>query len=616
MKDRRIRNLIATLWSDRQGNVLPIVAAAIIPLLAIVGGGVDASRGYLTKTQLQNACDAGVLAGRRAMAKTGVYETTERAKATRMFDANFDAAIVEAQEVSFVTRSGDEGKVFGTASTRIPTVLMKIFGQEEMSFSVDCMAELQITNSDVMFVLDTTGSMGGSRIVGLRQAVKDFHTTITSSVTDEDVRIRYGFVPYAMTVNAKRLLTTGQMPMDYIANQAPYQSRMAVFNTPAYIASGSSTQDSIETHSGWLSSWQCNNYGNNYGSNPVDSGSAPGTTTRTSYSYHSRSGGTCRRNVRVVSTSYDTVYQFSYWRYDQSTLDVSGLKSLGSVQFASGVAGNGYVPTAGMYDIRTLAVMPGTSGISRSGYTWDGCIEERDTVVDLDMNPVPSGATDLDINSAPNSDDTRWKPHFSNVVFYRYDYLDGVNSTTDLSSVNNSCPAQMRMLEEVDLTPNTIPGWLNTYLDELIPGGNTYHDIGMIWGARLGSPSGMFSHIVDDEPNRPVSRHIIFMTDGVMQPNRELYTAYGIERYDNRIAPRNTGNGTLAEYHNSRFVAACDAAKDEGYTVWVIGFGSSLTDEMRACATGHRAYFSNDNEELSATFRFIASQVADLRLGQ
>ncbi|WP_373487502.1 TadE/TadG family type IV pilus assembly protein, partial [Blastomonas sp.] len=355
MKQSTIRKLIATLSSDQQGNVLPIFAAAIIPLLAMVGGGVDASRGYLTKTQLQNACDAGVLAGRRAMAKTGTYENSERAKAMRMFDANFDAAVVEAQDVNFVTQAGEEGKVFGTASTTIPTVLMKIFGTETMSFSVECMAELQITNSDVMFVLDVTGSMAGTRITGLRQAVRDFHTTITSSVTDDEVRIRYGFVPYSITVNARRLLSTGQMPMDYIANQVPYQSRMAVFDTPVYIASGSSTQDSVQTSPDSLNRNQCDAYGDNYGSNPVDTGSAPGTTTRTTYSFHSRSGGTCRRNVRVVSTNYDTVYQYSYWRYAQSTLDVSALKSFGPVQFVSNVASNGYVPTAGMYDLRTLA---------------------------------------------------------------------------------------------------------------------------------------------------------------------------------------------------------------------------------------------------------------------
>ena len=47
------------------GNVLAIAAASIFPILAIVGGTVEMSRAYMAQAQLQSACDAGVLAGRR-----------------------------------------------------------------------------------------------------------------------------------------------------------------------------------------------------------------------------------------------------------------------------------------------------------------------------------------------------------------------------------------------------------------------------------------------------------------------------------------------------------------------------------------------------------------------
>lgn len=623
MRGIGIATSLAALWRDRGGNTLPIFAASLIPLLAVVGGGVDASRGYLTKTQLQNACDAGALAGRRAMAKSGLFETSEKAKASRMFDANFDSAIVDAEEVTFDTRAGADGDVYGTATATIPTVLMKLFGTNELSFSVGCMAELQITNTDVMFVLDTTGSMAGTRIQGLRDAVKDFHKTIASSVTDDDVRVRYGFVPYSMTVNAKRLLVNGDMPMDYIADTVPYQSRRAFFDTPKYIASGSSTQNVTETHSNALTSDECDRYGNNYGSNPVHAGSPPGNTTRTSYSKQSwtrsaywSSTGTCKRNKQIVTTAYQTVYEFDYWRYAQNDIDVSALKSFTPVQFVTEVSDDAYSPVRGFRDIRSLAVMSGTSGVTRTGLTWHGCIEERQTVVDEDMDPVPSGATDLDINSAPDSDETRWKPYFPAAVFSRGDYYDRRDTDRNLSSTTNYCPVPMRIYEEVDLTPNAVPEWLDNYLDDLTPVGGTYHDIGMIWGGRLASPNGIFAATVNDEPDRSVSRHIIFMTDGEMAPETEYYSAYGFEKYDNRVAPRYTSRTGLIAYHNARFVAACNAIKDEGYTVWVIGFGSSLTKQMKDCATGHRAYYSNNSEELRATFRYIASQVADLRLGE
>ncbi len=620
---------LATLCSDNSGNTLPLFAASLVPLMAVVGGGVDASRGYLTRTQLQNACDAGALAGRRAMSKTGEYENVERAKAQRMFDANFEGGIVDARGIKFETSADDEGSVFGTATATIPTVIMTLFGKDELAFSVDCMAELQITNSDIMFVLDVTGSMAGTRITGLRQAVRDFHSTITSAITTDEIRIRYGFVPYSMTVNARNLLVNGNMPMDFIADQVDYQTRRAYFNSPVYVATGSSTTDTTDTYSSYISEANCNAFGVNayptVRSNPEALGTPPNDTYQNTYSWQSWSRvsgngtnaiGVCKRNKRTVTTSYKTVYQFTHWRYAKASMNMSALKSFGPVQFVTQVSSSAYVPKQGYHDIRSLALMSDTTGITRSNFTWDGCLEERATVSDLDMDPPPSGATDLDINSAPDSDATRWKPYFAPAVFNRGTNYTGVNSTSNLASTTSYCPAPMRLFQEVDLTPNSTPTWLSDYLDSLVPVGGTYHDIGMIWGARLSSPNGIFADVVNDEPDQPTNRHNIFMTDGEMAPEIDFYSAYGMERYDNRVAPLYTTRTGLRPYHNSRFVAACNAAKDEGYTIWVIGFGSALTDEMKACATGHRSYFSNDNAELSATFRYIASQVADLRLGK
>ena len=53
-----------------------------------------------------------------------------------------------------------------------------------------------------------------------------------------------------------------------------------------------------------------------------------------------------------------------------------------------------------------------------------------------------------------------------------------------------------------------------------------------------------------------------------------------------------------------------------GVTVWVIAFNTQLTDELKQCSSDGRAYLSNNTDELRQTFKFIASKVADLRLGQ
>ena len=94
------------------------------------------------------------------------------------------------------------------------------------------------------------------------------------------------------------------------------------------------------------------------------------------------------------------------------------------------------------------------------------------------------------------------------------------------------------------------------------------------------------------------------------------YNAYGIENISNRVAPKGSSTSTVTSRHNARFLAACELVKAQGTTIWVIAFGTSLTNNMKTCSSSGRAYQSNDTDELKKTFKFIASQVANLRLGQ
>ena len=630
------------LMRDNSGNVGLIVAVSVIPLLALIGGGLDMSRAYMAKTQLQSACDAGVLAGRRAMGKTGVYDTNEKAKAQKLFNFNFDAGAINATGVTFVTASNDQGQVTGTATARLPTVVMKMFNKDKFDLQADCMAELQVSNTDVMFVLDTTGSMAGTRIAGLREAVKDFHKTMNEAVTADDTRVRYGFVPYSTTVNAKGLLAdpTTPMPTEYFSDTAQYQSREARFNTPVHVGTSTVISTVNETYPTKISSTNCNRYGNNTypttGSNPVITGTAPATVTRKDYTFKSWTGSgstrTCVRTVKTTQTTYVTKYAFSNWRYKQVTLNTSVYKTGASVAMGTGItAPSGsivdqsenftYANTAGYYDMLTMAQLNGSSmrNVGVTNMTWNGCLEERDTVDDADWSPIPDNAYDLDITSAPNSTETRWRPQWgglNGLTYYRSNQAFE-DSTSNYSTVSAPCPAQMKLFTEVELAddPTDVPAWLNTYLNGLTPSGNTYHDIGMIWGVRLANPRGIFEDNVNKD-DKAVSRHLIFMSDGQMEPYIWGYNAYGIEVLSNRIAPFGSDTNTVKARHTSRYLAACEEAKAQGITVWVIAFGTTLTNDMKACSSDGRAYSASDTTALKQQFKYIASQVANLRLGQ
>ena len=594
------------------GNVLAIAAASVLPLLAIVGGTVDMSRAYMAQAQLQSACDAGVLAGRRASGRSGKYETDEKKKANRMFNANFEPAKLSVTQSNFTTRRETNEDISGAATAILPTMIMGVFAYDKFNLSVDCRAELQISNTDVMFVLDTTGSMAGAPLEGLKNAVRDFHSTMASSVVAPETRIRYGFVPYAHTVNAKYLVQQNQIPASYFGSSAVYSTREAVFDTEDHIGTGTKIYGSTESKSS--SESECTGSGvewsTDYGKKTI-SGAAPNSFLtfyeKETYTPIFLGYGTCKR--RKVTQPARRVYRFSRYVDHETPINTTGVAS--SQTIALGYASSdSWVATPGTYDAREMGAFNSTnsSGLTKFNSTWTGCIMERATVRGTDWNPIPVAARDLDVVSAPQSGvpDSYWAPLWTEVMYRR---------KQSNYAMNAGCPQTMRAFQPAEMTSTTAPRWVEDFLNSLVATGGTYHDIGMIWGARLASRRGIMSANVNDEPHRSSTRHIIFMTDGEATSYGAVATAYGLEFLANRVAAPNTDDTTLTTIHRSRFRAACDAAKNEDLVIWMVAFGTTISDDMRYCATGDRVFYAADTTQLRAQFRSIASQIANLRLG-
>ena len=156
----------------------------------------------------------------------------------------------------------------------------------------------------------------------------------------------------------------------------------------------------------------------------------------------------------------------------------------------------------------------------------------------------------------------------------------------------------------------------DNYADSLIATGNTYHDIGLLWGARLISPQGLFASNVNEAPanGANVSRHLIFMTDGSMQPSISVQSAYGIEYHDRRVT--DNGSSSQSSRHSDRFLALCEAVKAKGVRVWVIAFATGLTDNLVTCASDESSFLAENADELNTAFQEIAKEVGELRITQ
>lgn len=648
MQPMRSGPFLTRLARDTRGNTLAIMAAAIFPLVGLIGGGVDMSRLYLVKTRLQQACDAGALSGRKAMAG-GNWTTVAENRADELFRANF-AEGAYGTGVLNADFTEDDGVVTGAASVDVPMTLMRVFGFGEKPVSVNCTAKMEIPNTDVMFVLDVTYSMRtDDKIGGLKSAVKCFYEALlkvnTSEVCGNDptstsyggsAQIRLGFVPYAVNVNVGKLL-----PNEYLADSWYYQTRKANTAVPPR-----DTETYWEIYGGGsISQADCLRYMNNeaFGhfsptpatsggpnpqptvesSFPSDGAASTGdygewgwSRVRNSWSAAEDTSGndrTCRRKRTDVTTYY--VPKFASWTYNKFELDVSQLKAGESSWNDSFTAPVG--DTAFGEDVATATI------------NWDGCIEERPTFRNTDgdptneWDPIPASALDMNIDLVPNDAiaGSKWGPMLPGLVWGRY--TGSGNTTNAVTTANNLdrkrsyyCPNPARKLKEY----NTV-GDLMTYINSLRADGmGTYHDIGMLWGARMLSPTGIFANEnALTEEGGAIQRHLIFMTDGDAQAFTDNLYAYGLPWWDRKQTSYVADEGDLESLINTRLEALCTAVKNMNITLWVISYGNGVNEDneerLEQCATDEDHYFdSEDREDLIDDFTQIANEIADLRL--
>ncbi len=630
MRTRRVANtvsgavyLLRALARDNTGNALAIIGFSLLPLLALVGSSIDMGRAYLVQSRLQQACDAGVLGARKELGAIDNFDPDSdgvqvAGKGNRFFNVNFADGIYNSIDRSFEMSIDDDMSISGVASVIVPTDIMQFFGKEEIPIEVSCRAKLNIPNTDIMMALDVTGSMAETnsgdtspKISILKTVVKQFYTTMETNRQPES-RIRYGFVPYSTNVNVGGLLKD-----EWVVSSWDYPSRTLVGSGTTgslygyYSASSPVSGTYYTTHStsaatvNWAGNYTCTPPANTL----TSSAALLSTTTqavtdpagtRTTYTYNrtrngnvysmALSGTTCTLTTTTYVSYIDT-YRYitepslgtgSNWLYKDVTKDTTGWRTESN-----------------------------------------GCIEERSTYEIDDYDNVDlDRALDLDLDLVPSASDTdtQWRPMYPSIIYERARLWNGTGSFQQAAVGTNAefvspyiagfaaCPTASKKLQEWTQAD------YDTYIDGLVAAGSTYHDIGMIWAARLLSPTGIFaSENADVSARQRTSRHLIFLTDGQTSSLDVSYSSYGVEPISHRRW-NSASPLTLTQTIERRFSFACEEAKKKNITVWFVAFGTDLNPIMTTCA-GNGHYFSAANaDELENAFRTIAKSIGDLRL--
>ena len=538
IKDRRWTGFLTRLLRSQAGNTLAIMAMALIPLAGMIGGGLDMSRGYLAKTRLQNACDAGVLAGRKVMGTKGVVDATVRDEVRKYTMFNFPNGYLGTAlaNTDINPTLGANEQIDLTLTTTVPTAVMRIFGKNTMSIDATCSARNDYTNIDIMLVLDTTGSM----------ACAPSATTSVCSAYAND--------------NYTSGTPIGGKPTEYIAED-PSGSRMQGLRSA-------------------LSTLQ--------------------TQMATIESQMNQSEASKRKRVRW------SIVPFSQMVNPGFSTNAAGTRLYDRNPSWFNTTGVYRTYGCGRYSCNTYSNTV-THNTDWMRDTWDGCVEELGTSnrITSTSSSIPSNAYDMLYDTVPSSGTSRFV----------------VADPNQVDGAQYACPKAMSEFKQMNATD------FNNYFAAdrgFVANGGTYLDLGLLWAARLMSRTGNWASENPSTFNTfPVSRYLIFMTDGNMDTGNTGYSAYAQEYLWGRVAADGTVNTNKAN-HTARMLINCNAIKNMGVKIYTISFslGSTLSQDLIDCSSSTNsvspefAYKADSSSQLNNVFRNIGENIGSLRLSR
>ena len=563
------------LLKDTRGNVLPMMAAALIPTMAMVGGGIDYGRAYLAQSKLQGAVDAGALAAIRAKQLSSNSNAASQNIGKDYITANFPtgyAGSVIADPSVVVTEANDIITASVVASGTIRTTLLRLVGISTLPVRAEATAqasETLPTSVEALLVLDNTGSMQGGRMRDLKSASKNFIDIIYGDKNTRD-GFAVGIIPYNTMVNVGHLVR--------MADSTMVRSRPGFTNISA--------TDPL----GWKGCVFADQTIQNISSDrfTIDNGAFDLTDNMPG------EGGMPALEPFIYPPIYVDSFQ-----------DVNNRYKIPSARQDSFFV----IPTV----MKALTDRFGDN-ICKAG--------DKGKKAKCDED----GAT-IDFDRLPDKDDY--------VNPRAYNHYSGANENSSPSSQwgaspNYQCPAQALPMS-YSATKSSLKKYIDDENEALLPGTGTFHNPAMTWAYRMMQRDDIFPR--SRPSNIPVKKVVIFMTDGNFDSRDDgrgsgsskrldtAYTAYGT--YEDRKIITSTSRTDTIEHLTRRFAKTCEAMKADGIEIYTIAFalsnnsqGDDTREMFRVCASDRNTHFFSaaNGSQLNEAFVTIASELVNLRL--
>lgn len=241
---KKDRASIRKFLRNERGSTATVFSLSAIPLILLVGAGVDYNLASTSRGNLQEATDAVALATAKAAAAGSSGATLQT------FANNYLAATSRASAATlagYPSINSVTGEVCVQTQMPVDMAVMRVIGVNQVNVTANSCAQVAAGSFEIALVLDTTGSMsstdngGQSKLTSLKNAANNFIDTMFDSPT-LGPRTKMSVVPFAPSVNvgtsfanASWMDTGGQSswhwrsPM-FAANSAVASNRFALFN--------------------------------------------------------------------------------------------------------------------------------------------------------------------------------------------------------------------------------------------------------------------------------------------------------------------------------------------------------------------------------------------------
>lgn len=189
-----IRDLFRKYITNNSGIVAIVFVMALPMVIAVAGIATDLAVAYNAKARLMGALDNAAL----AVGSSSGTEAELQERMTNFFNANYPED--KLGSAFNITLTLTDNTITATASTRVHTLFMSVFGKEYIDISGVTEVVRELAGIEAVLVLDVTGSMSGSNIAALKTASTNFLDIMFSNITDPEW-LKIGIVPYADSIN-------------------------------------------------------------------------------------------------------------------------------------------------------------------------------------------------------------------------------------------------------------------------------------------------------------------------------------------------------------------------------------------------------------------------------